>query len=269
MDYFGDGQPARDSSLRDSANLTAVIDACPLAVMVLASDGTVRLWNPACARMFGWTADEAIGQFLPAIPRERQAEFRSNLEAVLRGNAFTGVETIRQRKGGGSVDVAIWAVPVVDADGQVGCLSMLADISERKRAERTQAFLGEVSDVLASSLDYSETINRICRLTVPILADYCQIYLVEGTGRLQRIAVAHADPARDALARSLVRRYPLSLTDEDPTSQAVRTGRSVIEPCLTDDQLNRMARDPDHRQILQSLDIGPGISVPIQARGKV
>ena len=268
MEHFGDRKREFDTALDGRANLTAVVDACPLAIMLLGPDGKVRLWNPACERMFGWTAEEVIGRFLPSIPEERLAEYQGYLRKVLQGETFSGVEAIRQRKGGAEFDVAIWAVPVVDANGETCCLSMLADISERKQAERLQGFLGKVSDVLASSLDYDATLQQVCRLTVPVLADFCQIYIDDGAGQLQRIALAHADPERDAIARALIRSYPLDLGSDSPTSWAVRTGQTVLLTCLDEDIYGGIASDPEHRRILASLGLGSAISLPMRAGGK-
>lgn len=266
---INDRKRTEESLQRTSGNLAAVIDACPLAMMLLDFDGKVRLWNPACERIFGWTASEVVGRFLPSIPEERRSEYLTNLEMVRRGELLAGVETIRQTKGKGAVDIALWTVPVADSDGVVRCLSMIADISDRKRAERVQSFLSDVSDVLASSLDYNATLAQVARLTVPILADFCQIYVIDDTGQLQRVSVAHADPAREALARSLVGRYPHDLKTDGPTSEAVRSGRAVLQSTVPSDLLDRIARDPEHRRILEVLNVDSAISVPLRARGQI
>lgn len=258
-----------ESLQRTSDNLAAVINACPLAMMLLDFEGKVRLWNPACERIFGWTAAEVVGTFLPSISDERRPEYLANLEMVRRGERLIGVETVRQGKGNVPVDIALWTVPVADTDGVVHCLSMIADITERKRAEHVQSFLGDVSDILASSLEYNETLARVARLTVPILADFCQIYVTDDTGHLQRVAVAHVDPAREVLARSLVGRFPHDLATDGPTSEAVRSGRAVLQSTLPHDLLEQIAPDPEHRRVIEALNVGSAISVPLRARGQI
>ena len=72
-------------------------------------------------------------------------------------------------------------------------------LAARRRAEAAREqveFLAEVSDVLASSLDYRATLTAAARLAVPRLADWCAVDVVDGDGRLHRLAIAHVDPAK-------------------------------------------------------------------------
>ena len=72
-------------------------------------------------------------------------------------------------------------------------------LAARRRAEAAReqvAFLAEVSEVLASSLDYRSTLSAAARLAVPRLADWCAVDVMDADGRLHRLAIAHADPAK-------------------------------------------------------------------------
>jgi PAS domain S-box-containing protein len=128
-----------EEALRESnQTLRALVQACPLAVMVLRpEDGSVQLWNPAAERIFGWAEGEVLGRPLPTVPAERWQEFQRNLQAVLEGAPFQGVETRRLRKDGTQIDVGLWAAPLSAPEG-VRVLVMLHDITERQRlvAER-------------------------------------------------------------------------------------------------------------------------------------
>lgn len=102
--------------------------------MVLEPDATVRLWNPAAERIFGWTAEEAIGRPMPLIPPER-AEFRANLEVSLAGGLFEA-EVQRRRKDGSPVDLNVSSAPLHDGAGRLrGVVTIVADVSQRKREE--------------------------------------------------------------------------------------------------------------------------------------
>ncbi|HEY9881945.1 MAG TPA: ATP-binding protein, partial [Leptolyngbyaceae cyanobacterium] len=105
------------------------------AIMGLRSDGTVRIWNPAAERIFGWSQQEVLGKFLPAIPDHKRNEFLNNLTSTLRGQGLTGVEAQRQKKGNILFDVELWTAPVDEMQAEISCLSVVADISDRKRAE--------------------------------------------------------------------------------------------------------------------------------------
>jgi PAS domain S-box-containing protein len=110
------------------------LQACPLAVMALDAGGIVTLWNDAAEKLYGWTAAEVIGRFLPAIDDEHRAEFLRNLDRVFQGEPLMGVETVRRNRTG-DFDAQIWAVPLTLPNGQMHCLSIVADITKRKRAE--------------------------------------------------------------------------------------------------------------------------------------
>ncbi len=97
----------------------AMIQSSPAAIMLLDADGVVQSWNAAAEQMFGWSADEVIGRFLPTISREQRAGFLTMLARVLAGNVITGFETTRRTRSGAIVDVAIHAAPVRRSSGAV------------------------------------------------------------------------------------------------------------------------------------------------------
>jgi PAS domain S-box-containing protein len=115
--------------------LETIFSASPAAIMLLETDGTVRLWNEAAEHILGWTAEDAIGRFLPAIPEEKRLEFQANLARVARGERILGQEARRLSKHRGMIDVVIWAAPVAHTDGRVQCMSIVMDITDRKQVE--------------------------------------------------------------------------------------------------------------------------------------
>jgi PAS domain S-box-containing protein len=124
------------AALQDTnQTLQALIHACPLAITVFSLDGIVQLWNPAAESIFGWREAEALGMFLPCVPEARREEFLQNLDVIRWGRSIAGIETRRQRRDGETIDVQIWAAPLRNAQGNMSCMSILADVSERKRVE--------------------------------------------------------------------------------------------------------------------------------------
>lgn len=116
--------------------LNALIEASPLAVIVLDATGNVALWNPASERMFGWTRAEVAGRPLPTVQPDMGDEFAALRERVLRGETVPATETRRRRKDGTMVEVSAAFAPLRDAKGDViGTMSILADITARKRAQ--------------------------------------------------------------------------------------------------------------------------------------
>jgi diguanylate cyclase (GGDEF)-like protein/PAS domain S-box-containing protein len=114
----------------------AVVSCSPLALYVVDGEGTVQLWNPAAEELFGWTADEALGRYLPFVGPESEAEFDRLRSSVMAGGAFTGVEATRRHRSGRELQLSISTVPLHDASGSVrAVLGVALDITARKQAE--------------------------------------------------------------------------------------------------------------------------------------
>lgn len=117
-------------------SLEAIIKASPDAVMALDPDGKMTLWNEAAERIFGWSEEEVMGRPNPVVPAGKEAEFRGLLQRVLKGETFSGIEIVRQRKDGSLIDVSLSAAPLHNAEGAVtGVMATLSDITARKRNE--------------------------------------------------------------------------------------------------------------------------------------
>jgi GAF domain-containing protein len=130
------------------------------------------------------------------------------------------------------------------------------------------AFLAEASRVLAESLEYTTTFERVARLAVPFLADWCVTELLKDSGGSCRVAVAHVDPAQEAVSREVHRPYPKA--QHAPASIAahvMRTGQLVVVHDSSLAHLQAVAQDAEHLQLL--LDLGPkaAMCLPLIARG--
>jgi len=154
-----DRKQAEAARSQTNQTLEALIQACPLGITVFsADDGIVKMWNPAAERIFGWSESEAVGQFLPCIPADKREEFTANLTKISQGNAIAGMETQRQRKDGCAIDISLWATPVRDAKGNINCMSIVADISDRKQVE---AEIAQLLDREQAARAEAEAINRL------------------------------------------------------------------------------------------------------------
>ncbi|MDB4951893.1 MAG: Blue-light-activated protein [Gemmatimonadetes bacterium] len=129
-----------EEAMRQSREmLRIIIDAAPVAVVVLESDARIRIWNTAAERIFGWTREEAIGNTLPLFcDDESLEEFRAQIGAALRGEEpEMPSEGPRCRKDGSPVDVRVFTGVLRDAGGHpVGVVRIIEDVSELKRRER-------------------------------------------------------------------------------------------------------------------------------------
>ena len=135
------------------------------------------------------------------------------------------------------------------------------DINDRKRSEETHRFLAEAGTLLASSLDYRQTLPALARLAVPHMADWCSIELASNNGDLERVAVVHADPHRLDLIGEIERQYPPD--ENDASRRIVRTGSSEHVRELTQDMIAASARDSHHLDMILELGLRSWMSVPI------
>jgi PAS domain S-box-containing protein len=117
--------------------LAAVVESSHDAIVSKDLDGRITSWNQAAERLFGYAAEEAVGQnILLIIPPGRRDEERAIIERLTRGEQVDHFETVRVRKDGSLVDVALTISPMKDAEGRiVGASKLARDITERKRAE--------------------------------------------------------------------------------------------------------------------------------------
>ena len=162
------------------------------------------------------------------------------------------------------------AVPDAGPDPEVaqlaaGMRAMGAAVAEREDALR---FLADASGRLAASLDHATTLAAIADLAVPRVADWCAVYAVDEDGEPRRLAGAHADPARAALMRQLVERFPLGPDPEHPVRRAIRTGRTVVPPPVPPERVDRHATDAEHARILRELGVASAVVVPMVAAGR-
>ena len=139
---------------------------------------------------------------------------------------------------------------------------------EAEAASRRSAFLAEATGVLASSLDYEQTLSSLALLAVPHVADWCAVDVLDADGVLRRLAVAHVDPEKIVWARELERRYPTDPESPRGVPNVVRTGRSELYPEISDEMLVAGARDAEHLRILREIGFTSAMIVPLVARGR-
>jgi PAS domain S-box-containing protein len=122
-----------------SANLlAAIVDSSDDVIVSKDLTGVVTSWNKSAERVFGYTAEEAIGKTIAelVIPEDRQAEEPDILARLQRGERVDHFETVRRRKNGTLLNVSLTISPVRDASGKiVGASKIARDITGQKRAE--------------------------------------------------------------------------------------------------------------------------------------
>jgi PAS domain S-box-containing protein len=154
-------EPELEDLRQSEERLKAVIESAPLAIVEFDLESHVIGWNPAAERIFGWTRKEMLGRAdLPHVPDTKREE-SGRLDATIRdGRTFSDFETVRRRKDGTPIDVAIAAAPVRDGSGRVvGNMVVYSDISERKLQEASLAETQELGHI--GSWEWDVASNRV------------------------------------------------------------------------------------------------------------
>lgn len=141
-------------------------------------------------------------------------------------------------------------------------------------AERRFRFLAEANEVLSSSSDYAGALACTARLSVPALADWCFVDVVEEgeAGEIiHRLAIAHAEAAEAAEgpAKELQYHYPLNPGAPHGTPKVLRTGQPEVIAEVTDGVLQTIARDAEQLNVLRELEPKSYMCVPLRVRRQI
>jgi signal transduction histidine kinase len=142
----------------------------------------------------------------------------------------------------------------------------------RARSEalaRRTGMLAELSQALMRPLDAGETLARVCRVIIHHLADYCVVDLRAPDGMPRRLAIAHAEPAKEHLVREMRSAYPAEQQPGYPTLKVLRTGTADLVREITDDMLVASARDEKHLTILRALGPTSHMIVALRANDEI
>jgi PAS domain S-box-containing protein len=159
-------------------------------------------------------------------------------------------------------------VPMRDADGRIiQWFGTATDIHNIKLAEEGERFLAEASTTLASTLDYQVALERLARLVVERLADWCVIDILED-GDFRPLAVAHRDTAKEPGLRQMRSRYPVVKERPSLVRDVAQSGTPVLLPEVPASLLNFYSRDDEHFQAISDLSPRSSMVVPLIARGR-
>lgn len=149
-----------------------------------------------------------------------------------------------------------------------GVLTVIDDVTDVKTAEMRTRVLAESGRILASSLDYRETLRNVAELAVPSLVDYCAVDLLVDSDSLERVAACHRDQAASALADQLRSLPTVKLDRRQPTGRVIESGTSQLFPSVTDATLTEIARDQAHLSRLRELAPRSIVLVPLLVPGR-
>lgn len=143
-----------------AAHLAAVVESSDDAIISKTLSGIITSWNKAAERIYGYAAEEMIGQYASILlPPSRKSEFEQTLERIRRGEHVNWLDSIRVRKDGSPVEVSVTISPIAGPTGEIiGASTIARDITERRREEAERLKL--IED-LTQALAHAKTLRSL------------------------------------------------------------------------------------------------------------
>jgi PAS domain S-box-containing protein len=234
------------------------------------------VWNNSSNLLLRYTEEEigtTIDWWYERIHSEDREHVVISIQAALDGVGDSWSEEYRFLRGDGGYATVLDCCHIARNEQGIPfrVIGSLMDVTERTRNEEAQRFLARASNLLGEQLDLDRTLAALARLTVPTLADYCLIDLVEyrGTdGTLRRVASAHVDPTREVVLRRDEHHALSDDPDRHPVIRAVLKREPVLVTECTPAVLKAISHDEEHHQQLREMGLCSFIMVPLVARGK-
>ncbi|MGB6017328.1 MAG: PAS domain S-box protein [Nodosilinea sp.] len=277
----------------------SVIETTAEGIVLQDTDGIVYTCNASAADILGLSVDQIMGR-TSLDPRWSTVHEDGSLFA---GDRHPSMITLRtgepqsnvvmgvNKPDGTLTWISINTRPLFHPkdDTPFAVVASFFDITDRKsiEAERAQrireqtarldaeagqfraALLVDISTTLASLLNHTDTLQRVADRVVPFFADWCAIDLLTPDQTLERVAMAHCDPAKVKLGWQIYRRYPQPIDAPAGVAKILRTRQTELAATIPAMALERVAQDPDHLRLLQALGLTSCIVAPLIARGQV
>jgi len=188
-------QKALDASQR----LAAIVESSDDAIIGKDLNGIVTSWNSCAERMFGYTAEEMIGQSIrKVIPQDVFADEDRIMAAVARGERTEHFETVRKRRNGECIEVSLTLSPVFGENGEIsGVASITRDVSQQKRVEKALhtterlATVGRMAATIAHEINNPlEAVTNLVFLAQSCMSDdKGKMFLQQAQQELARVAL--------------------------------------------------------------------------------
>ena len=255
------------------ARCSGIISISADAIISLDEDQRITIFNDGAEKIFGYSKAEVMGRRLDMLLPARLREVHGRHVAAFGAGSATARQmgerdatVVGLRKNGDEFSAEA-TISKLEVGGKMLLTVALRDITERKRIEMEQHVLAEAGVVFASSLDYRQTLVSIARLVVRHLADLCVVDMIEEGAGVQRLTVAHADPAMASVCERLAA-LPLEPRHTLAWS-ALETKQIQVFHDLSEELLKSKSRDQEHYQLLREIGPRSALVVPLLSVGGV
>jgi serine phosphatase RsbU (regulator of sigma subunit)/PAS domain-containing protein len=162
------------------------------------------------------------------------------------------------------------ATAVVSPEGEIlMAVNLIEDITVTKRHEIAQRLMAETLRTLAETPDLTSTLQAIADAAVPGLADWASVNMVEESGAIKTLAIAHRDPAKVRQGWYLNQRWPDDHDESRGLGSVIRTGEPLLIHEITEEMLAHRAQDPEHLAILREVGLNSAMIAPIRSGERI
>ncbi|MGZ6627891.1 MAG: GAF domain-containing protein, partial [Solirubrobacteraceae bacterium] len=162
------------------------------------------------------------------------------------------------------------ATAVTGPDGEIlMAVNLIEDITETKRNEIAQRVMAQTLRTLAEKADLTSTLQAIADTAVPGLADWASVTMIDPSGAIRTVAIAHRDPGKVLMGWHLNQRWPASHDESSGLGAVIRTGEPLLVREITDEMLAERAQDAEHLGILREIGLNSSMIAPIRSGERI
>ena len=256
------------------AKFSGIISISADAIISIDEEQRITIFNNGAEQIFGYSKAEATGTPLEnLIPERFRNAHRQHVErfaagAVTARRMGVRLTTIVGLRKNGEEFPAEAAISNLQVGDKTILTVALRDITERKRFEKEQQFLAEAGAVLATSLDYEQTLATLAHLVVRDFADWCMVDVVDEHEHIRRLKVASRDPSKADLCACL-EQMPIDRDRPYLLRGVFDTKQSLLIEYVNSEQLESFAQGPGHLQALRAVNPTSLMALPLLRHGRL
>ncbi|MHC0066763.1 PAS domain S-box protein [Nostoc sp. UIC 10890] len=260
-----------EQALRESeAKFRSVVESNMIGIGFWNRDGRITDANDALLNMVGYSREELVSGKLNwqnLTPKEYLPLDKQALTQFQASSFCTPYQKEYIRKDGSRFPILAGGSHFEETVER-GAFFVL-DITERKQAEERLRYIAQISSLLSTSLDYEETLEQIAKISVPQLADWCSVDILNDDGSIRRLPIAHADPSKAELARKLQEYVKDYKGVSALITRVMQTGQSELISEISDSLLVASTQNQEHLELVRQLGIKSVMIVPLITQGQV
>jgi PAS domain S-box-containing protein len=223
--------------------------------------------NEAFTQLTGYERADAIGRncrFLQG--RDTDADAKRQLRAAIADCRPITVTLLNYRRDGEQFWNELHLSPLTDPDGTTRYfVGVQTDITRQWRAIRRAEILAQASMVLGASLDYAKSIENMARLTVPEMADWCAVDLLEDDDVVRRLVSIHRDQSQSGALWDMEEHHLLHPDATDGPVAVIREGKPELIHSSPEESRGELS---EHRAYLELQQLVSAMTVPMVTRGR-